>query len=63
MNITSIFKISGLDKNNKVTNSNISKINSFLKKKIGAGVGFIFTIVIVYLIVTLFSIYNLLVGL
>ncbi|MCK5005358.1 MAG: hypothetical protein KAS21_09730 [Candidatus Aminicenantes bacterium] len=63
MNITSIFRFNGIDKRAKAANSNISKINNFLKNKIGVGVGFIFAIVIIYLIVTLFSIYNLLVSL
>ncbi|MCK5221413.1 MAG: hypothetical protein KAR14_07530 [Candidatus Aminicenantes bacterium] len=63
MNIISIFRFNGIDKNSKVKNRNILKINNFLKNKIGVGVGFVFTIVIIYLIVTLLSIYNLLVGL
>jgi len=63
MNIISIFKFNGTSKNSKVKNRNILKINNFLKNNIGVGVGFVFTIVFIYLIVTLLSIYNLLVGL
>lgn len=63
MDLTSIFRFNGINKNSKNTSTKILKINSFLKNKIGVGVGFIITIVIIYLIVTLFTIYNLLVGL
>jgi len=63
MNITSIFRFTGTDKNIKNADSNILRINDFIKNKVGVGVGFIFVIVMIYLIVTLFSIYNLLVSL
>ncbi len=63
MNITSIFGFSGFGRNSKVKESNFFKINNFLKNKIGVGVKLVLTIVIIYLIVTLLSIYNLLVGL
>lgn len=63
MSLTSIFRFSGITKNIKDTDGNILRINKFLKNKIGVGVRFIFAIVIIYLIVTLFSIYNLLVSL
>ena len=63
MNIASIFGISGPGKQNKEGLSFLLKLNNFLKDKIGAGVGFIITIVIVYVVITLFTIYNLLVSL
>ena len=63
MDLTSIFRFNGINKSSKNTSTKILKINSFLKNKIGVGVGFIITIVIIYLIATLFTIYNLLVGL
>lgn len=63
MDIASIFRLNGIFKNNTKTSNKISIINSFIRNKIGVGVRFVFTIVIIYLIVTLFTIYNLLVGL
>ena len=63
MNIASIFRISGQDKQNSEGLSFLVKLNNFIKDKIGAGVGFIITIVIAYVVITLFTIYNLLVSL
>ncbi len=61
MNLVSIFRMP--DKQNKAGPSFLQKINSIFKDKIGPGVGFIITIVIVYVVITLFTIYNLLVSL
>lgn len=63
MNITSIFRFNGINKNNNGEENKILKINKFLKNKIGVGVGFIFIVITIYVLVTLFTIYNLLVGL
>ena len=63
MNIASIFRSSELVKQNKTGNFVFLKINTLFKNKVGVGVGFILSVVVVYLVITLFTIYNLLVSL
>ncbi|MEN8155137.1 MAG: hypothetical protein ABFR75_14055 [Acidobacteriota bacterium] len=63
MDIVSIFRSSGPIKQNKSGNTFIIKLNNLFKDKVGVGVGFILSIVIAYIVITLFTIYNLLVSL
>jgi len=63
MNLTSIFRSSELVKQNKTENFFLLKINTLFRDKVGVGVGFILCVVVVYLVITLFTIYNLLVSL
>jgi len=62
MNISSIFRHTGSDKT-KAAEEKLVKLNVLLKSKVGVGLKFIFSLVIAYLIITFFTIYNLLVGL
>ncbi len=63
MNIASIFRSSGLLKQNRNGSLFILKLSTLFRDKIGVGVGFILLVVVAYLVITLFTIYNLLVSL
>jgi len=63
MNLTSILGLSDADKDVKSGDKSSRKFNAFIKNRIGVGVGFIISIVMVYLVVTIITIYNLLVSL
>ena len=63
MNFTSIFRLSGVSKEDKNMHSGFAKLNALLKDKLGAGLGLILAGILVYAAITLVTIYNLLVSL
>ena len=63
MNLSSIFGSSGFHRENGSGTAIHEKLYRIVKSKAGAGVGIVFFILLLYLAVTLFTIYNLLASL